>query len=176
MIYRQLLSGRGILASVAALSLSASVALGQGTLAGRVTAQATDGLPEARVLVVGTSLVGTTGADGRYTIRNVPAGAWVVRVLRVGYQEQKKSVTMESGQTVTVDFTLEQAIVQLNALVATATGEQRRVELGNSVSSIDAASRAQAAPTTSMATLLVAQAPGVQVLPGNETGTGCEIS
>ncbi|HEY7395692.1 MAG TPA: SusC/RagA family TonB-linked outer membrane protein [Gemmatimonadaceae bacterium] len=175
MIYRQSLSGGGVLACVAALSLSASIALAQGTIAGRVTARATDALPEVRVLVVGTSLLGTTGADGRYTIRNVPAGTWVVRVLRVGYQEQKKSVTMTSGQTETVDFTLEPAIVQLNALVTTATGEQRRVELGNSVSSIDAASRAQAAPTTSMATLLVAQAPGVQVLPGNETGTGSRI-
>src|SRR5262249_6213212 len=153
MIYRQSLSGRGILASVAMLSLSASMAFAQGTLAGRVTAQAIDGLPEARVLVVGTSLFGTTGADGRYTIRNVPAGPWVVRVLRVGYQEQKNPGTMTPGETVTVDFTLEQAVVQLNALVATATGEQRRVELGNSVSSIDAASRAQAAPMTSMATL-----------------------
>src|SRR4029078_3272361 len=65
--------------------------------------------------------------------------------------------------------------VRLSELVPTATGEQRRVELGNAVSTISASSRAQESPTTSMATLLVAQAPGVQVLPGNETGTGARI-
>jgi TonB-linked SusC/RagA family outer membrane protein len=167
---------RGLLpVPVTLLLLPASMALGQGAISGRVTARASDALPDARVMVVGTSLVGTTGPDGRYAIRNVPAGAWVVRVLRVGYQEQKKSVTMTSEQNISVDFTLETAVVQLNALVTTATGEQRRVELGNAVASIDAASRAQSAPTTNVATLLVAQAPGVQVLPGNETGTGSRI-
>src|SRR6185295_3040507 len=142
----------------------------------RVTAQGSgEPLPESRITVVGTSLVGSTGADGRYTIRNIPAGAWVVRVLRVAYQEQKKSATLTTGQNVVLDFTLEPAIVKLAEVVTTATGEQRRVELGNSVSSIDVASRARTAPTTNMASLLVAQAPGVQVLPGNVTGTGSRI-
>src|SRR5262249_61194510 len=73
------------------------------------------------------------------------------------------------------DFALNRAVVKLAEVITTATGEQRRVELGNSVSTLDAATRAQAAPMTNMATLLVGQAPGVQVLPGNETGTGSRI-
>ena len=95
-----------------------------------------------------------------------------MRVLRVGYQEQKKSATVAPGQSATLDFTLETAIVKLNEIVTTATGEQRRVELGNSVSSIDAASRAHASPTTNMASMLVGQAPGVQVLPGRRLDLG----
>ena len=177
MNFGQRLPRRGImLGPVGFLLFSASTAIAQGTIAGRVTARGTsEPLPESRVAVVGTNLVGLTAADGRYSIRNVPAGAWVVRVLRVGYQEQKKSVTMTTGQNATLDFTLEPAVVKLTEVVTTATGEQRRVELGNDVSTIDASARTQAAPTTSMATLLVAQAPGVQVLPGNETGTGARI-
>ena len=177
MTIAQPLPRRGImLAPLALLLVSISSALAQGTISGRVTAQQSgEPLPESRIAVVGTSLVGSTGADGRYVIRNVPTGAWVVRVLRVGYQEQKKSVTMTSGQNGTLDFGLEAAIVKLTEVVTTATGEQRRVELGNSVSSIDVSARAQSAPATSMATMLVAQAPGVQVLPGNETGTGARI-
>jgi TonB-linked SusC/RagA family outer membrane protein len=165
-----------MLAPAAMLLVSISSAFAQGTVSGRVIAQQSgEPLPESRIAVVGTSLVGSTGADGRYVIRNVPSGAWVVRVLRVGYQEQKKSVTMTSGQNATLDFGLEAAIVKLTEVVTTATGEQRRVELGNSVSTIDVSARAQTAPATSMATMLVAQAPGVQVLPGNETGTGARI-
>ena len=173
----RLLPRRGImLASAPILFIAISGAVAQGTVSGRVTAQGSgEPLPESRVAVVGTNLVGLTTGDGRYSIRNVPAGAWTVRVLRVGYQEQKKSVTMTSGQNATLDFVLEQAVVQLSEVVTTATGEQRRVELGNAVSTIDASGRAKTAPTTSMATLLVAQAPGVQVLPGNETGTGARI-
>jgi TonB-linked SusC/RagA family outer membrane protein len=166
----------GIVLAAALLLLAASTAFAQGTISGRVTAQqGGEPLPESRIAVVGTSLVSATGADGRYVIRNVPTGSWVVRVLRVGYQEQKKSVTMTTGQNATLDFALEAAIVKLTEVVTTATGEQRRVELGNSVSTINVSSRAQTAPTTNMATMLVAQAPGVQVLPGNETGTGARV-
>jgi hypothetical protein len=39
-------------------------------------------------VLVGTSLFATAAQDGRYAIRNVPAGSYTVRVLRVGYEEQ----------------------------------------------------------------------------------------
>src|SRR5262245_49898218 len=102
----------------------------QGSIAGRVTAAVSDaGLPDARVMVVGTSLVATTNAEGRYTLRNVPAGVFDVRVLRVGYQEQKKSITVAAA-AVTLDFSMTEAVIKLQEVVTTATGEQRRVEIG----------------------------------------------
>ena len=53
----------------------------QSVIAGRVTGQGTgEPIPEARVILVGTSLFTTTNADGRYTIRNVPAGTSKVYV------------------------------------------------------------------------------------------------
>jgi TonB-linked SusC/RagA family outer membrane protein len=165
-----------MIGSVALLVVTAAMAAAQGTVVGRVTATGTSQpLPDTRVVIVGTSLVGSTGADGRYTIRNVPNGTYDVRVLRVGYLEQKKPATITNGSSATVDFVLEAAIVKLTEIVTTATGEQRRVELGNSVSTIDAATRAQTVATPNMASMLVAQAPGVQVLPGNTTGTGARI-
>lgn len=167
---------RALVPVAGALVLFAGHAVAQGSIAGRVSARETGTpLPETRVLVVGTSLVASTGADGRYTLRAVPAGTWDVRVLRVGYEEQKQSVSVTNGGTATADFVMTTAVVKLTEIVTTATGEQRRVELGNSVSTIDVASRAQSAPTTSMATMLVGQAPGVQVMPGNTTGTGARI-
>jgi TonB-linked SusC/RagA family outer membrane protein len=148
----------------------------QTTVAGRVTAKENDQpLAEARVIVVGTSLFTITNADGRYSLRGVPAGTAEVRVLRVGYAEQKKPVTVAAGQATTLDFVLSQTVVQLQAVVTTATGEQRRVELGNAVSSIDVAKKIEEAPIRNMGDVLVAKAPGVQVLPANMTGGGSRV-
>ena len=148
----------------------------QGTITGRVSAQGTnEPLPEARVVLVGTSLSATTGPDGRYTIRNTPTGSAEVRVLRVGYQEQKKPVIIGPSETVTVDFTMANVVVQLQQIVTTATGEQRRVELGNAVSTVNASELAQTAPIATVADLITARSPGVQVLPGNMTGTGARV-
>lgn len=168
---------RALLAASALVTFASQVALAQGaTISGKVAAQGSgEVLPESRVIVVGTSLFTSTGADGRYTLRNVPAGTYDLRVLRVGYTEQKKSVTVTAGQALTVDFDMAAAIIRLAEVVTTATGEQRRVELGNSVTSVNVTERTATAPVTDVASLLVAQSPGVQVMPGNATGVGARI-
>src|SRR5687768_14182761 len=69
------------------------------TISGRVTAAETgQPLSDSRVYVVGTTLIASTNAEGRYTIRGVPSGPASVRVIRVGYSEQKKPVTVTAGQ------------------------------------------------------------------------------
>jgi TonB-linked SusC/RagA family outer membrane protein len=145
----------------------------QGTVTGQVTtAETNEPLSDARVMVVNTSLIVPTGADGRYTIRNAPTGNIEVRVLRVGYQEQKKAVAVSAGASVTVNFQMKQAIVQLQEIVTTATGDQRRVEIGNAVSTLgDVNQKVETTPITNIGDLLVAKAPGVVVLPGAMTGS-----
>src|SRR2546423_1928353 len=142
----------------------------------RVTAEGSgEPLPETRVIVIGTTLFASTNGTGQYTIRGVPAGTFDIRVLRVGYAEQKKPITVSAGQTSVLDFVMTPVVVKLQEVVTTATGEQRRVELGNNVANVDAATRVQTAPVTDVASLLVGQAAGVQVMPGNTTGTGARI-
>ena len=51
-------------------------------------------------------------------------------MLRVGFRPQKKQVTVTAGAVVTADFEMSASIVQLDEIVTTATGQQRRVELG----------------------------------------------
>jgi TonB-linked SusC/RagA family outer membrane protein len=163
-------------ASVALLVLP-SIALAQGAVSGRVTVQGSDApLANARVLVVNTTLGTTTGADGRYTLRGVPVGAADVRVLRVGYQELKKSVAVTANESATLDFALQQAVVQLQEVVSTATGEQRRVELGHSVTTLgDVGKKVQELPINSVGDLLTARAPGVSVLGQGATGSAPTI-
>ncbi len=124
-------------ASAALLTTAAAVASAQGTLTGTVTTQP-GGTPlqEARILILGTSRVGSSGPDGKYSIPGVPAGTAEIRVIRVGYQEQKKSVRILDGQKAVLDFAMSTTVVQLQEVVTTATGEQRRVEVGNAVENL----------------------------------------
>lgn len=148
----------------------------QGTITGRVTAQESgEALGDVRVILVGTAVFSVTNADGRYTLRGAPAGNGEVRVLRVGYQETKKPVTITGGQSVTLDFVLLKAVIQLQEVVTTATGDTRKVELGNAVATIDVGKRIDDAPIKNMGDLLTAVAPGVQVLPANMTGGGSRV-
>jgi hypothetical protein len=154
--------------SVAGLSIFAAAPLAaQGaTVQGRITETASgQPIQEARVIVLGTSLFTTSGQDGKYTVRNVPPGTAEIRVIRVGFTEQKKSVRTIAGETATLDFAMTQSVVQLEEVVTTATGQQRRTELGNSVTNLDANKLLANSPVMNMGDLLVAKAPGVQVLP-----------
>ncbi|MBK6844932.1 MAG: SusC/RagA family TonB-linked outer membrane protein [Gemmatimonadetes bacterium] len=133
-------------------------------------------LSDVRVIVLGTSVFTVTNAQGNFTLRGLPAGSYEVRVLRVGYQEQKKSVAVTaSGPAVTLNFAMVRTVVQLQAVVTTATGEQRRVELGNSVATIDAAKTVESGSVKNMGDLLVAKAAGVQILPSNMTAGGSRV-
>ena len=145
----------------------------QGTVTGRVTAAGTtEPLADSRVMLVGTSIAATTTADGHYTLTRVPAGQASVRVIRVGYQEQKQPVTVVAGQTTTLDFTMTRAVVQLEQIVTTATGAQRRVELGNAVSTLgNVSEKVATTATSSIGQLMVGKSPGVVVLPGAMTGS-----
>jgi TonB-linked SusC/RagA family outer membrane protein len=142
----------------------------QGTVTGRVTGSGQP-LAEARVLVIGTTIFGTTSEDGRFTLRNVPAGSTQLQVLRVGFQSQKKTVTVAATGNTTADFELPVAVAQLQEVVTTATGQQRRVELGNSVSTLgDVGKRVEEVPTHNLTDLMIAKSPGVTLLPGTELG------
>jgi len=161
---------------LAAVALPTAAVHAQGTITGRVTGGGGEALADARVMGVSSTLAARTNADGKYTLTNVPAGPIELRVLRVGYREQKKMVTVTSGQSVTLDFLLAPAVVQLEDVVTTATGEQRRVEIGNAVTTLgDVTKKVETQPVTNVGDLLVAKAPGVIVLPGVMTGAAPTI-
>ncbi len=162
------------------LILSAPLARAQqsvgGTLAVKVTdAASTRPIEAARVYLVGTSIASATGPDGKLTLRGIPAGEQTVRVLRVGYSEQTKKITVAVGQTLNLDIAMTVAAINLQPVVTTATGEQRRVEIGNATANIDAAKVLEVAPVGSLSDLLNSRAPGVTVTTGSQTGVGSRI-
>jgi hypothetical protein len=149
---------RSALASLSLVALPAIVAA-QATVSGTITGQNQQPISEARVLVIGTSLYTVSGPDGKYTLRNVPVGTADVRVLRVGFQEVKRSVKTTAGQTSTLDIVMSPTVVQIQEVVVTATGEQRRIELGNATTNLNADKIVANSPVASMGDLLVARHP-----------------
>lgn len=148
----------------------------QGTITGRVTDRGTTRpVEQVQVAVVGTTLGALTNADGAFTIRGVPAGTYSLRALRVGYSEQRQSVIVVAGQPAVTNFTMESVPVSLAPVVTTATGEQRRVEIGNAVSTVNVADLTQNAPVTNISDVLNARAPGVVVATGPQTGVGSRV-
>jgi TonB-linked SusC/RagA family outer membrane protein len=161
---------RSILAVLVAVAAPAMAHGQQATVRGRVTSTAGEPLVDARVQVISTSVSVSTNSEGRYTLRGAP-GVMEIRVLRVGYVEQKKSVTIAPGETGDLDFVMTPAIVKLQEIITTATGETRRVEIGNAISTLgNVTQNVEQTPIVNMADLMVAKAPGVVVLPGAMTG------
>ena len=170
---------RSVLSTAALGALASGVAGAQeqqGTITGRITdASTTEPIASAQVSVVGTAIGAGTNSEGRYTIRGVRPGTVELRVLRVGYSEQKRSVTVAPGQATTVDFAMTAAPIALAPVVTTATGEQRRVELGNSIGNVDAVKLTEEKPITNIGDLLASRVAGVTVTPGVQTGAGIRI-
>jgi TonB-dependent SusC/RagA subfamily outer membrane receptor len=132
-------------------------------------------IAQAQVQIVGTTLGGLTGADGRAVVQGISPAVHQVRVLRVGYAEQKKQVTIVANEQATVDVALGAVAVSLAPVVTTATGEQRRVEIGNSVAQIDAAKVVNESPVRSVDDLINSRTAGVAVQTGTQTGTGSRV-
>lgn len=173
---------RRILVGVSALVLAVVQSAGaQGTTAaeisGRVTTQdGSEPIPEAQVVIVGSSRGTRTDAEGTYRIVNVQPGQLQLRAMRIGYAAQTRTITVGGGERVTADFALVPSATTLDVVTATATGEtQRKRENGTNVSTITVDSVQKAAVQT-FAQLVNGRAAGVSVLQSTgTTGMGARV-
>ncbi|MEZ4588775.1 MAG: SusC/RagA family TonB-linked outer membrane protein [Gemmatimonadales bacterium] len=168
--------GRLGLAVLVAALLATPAWAQTGTITGRVTGTGVGGGPleAARLIVVGTNITTTTNRDGAFTLRAVPAGQHQVRVTRLGFTSKSSPVTVASGQTATIDFVLDPAPFTLEEITTTASGEQRKLESGNTVHTIQVNTLVETAPVKDLSQILLGRAPGVQVLPSTGTTGGSQ--
>jgi len=147
-----------------------------GAIAGRITdANTGQPIPAAQVIVVGTNLGTQTSSEGVYTLRGVAPGTVTIRVMTIGYAEQSRQISVIAGETATADFSMQPVAIALAPVVITATGEQRRTEVGNSIGRVNASEVVQSKPIANVADLLTARTPGVMVFPGTQTGAGVRV-
>ncbi len=154
-----------------------SVQAQQGSITGKVTDQGNgQGLVGARVQATGTNYFAISNQQGQYTIRGVNAGNYSLRVVMLGYASTQKTATVSAGQPATVDWALKAVPYTLEEIVTTATGEQLKRELGNSVSRIEAAQLVDAAPVTSLTEVLNGRVAGVVAIANDGiVGSGSRI-
>ncbi len=147
-----------------------------GTVSGRIT-DSTSGAPvaQARVLVTGTTIGTFTADNGTFVLRQVPVGSTSLSIARVGYEARQVTATVTEGGTTTLNVELKQAAFSLAAVVSTATGQQRKIELANATATINVADDIAEAPVANLGQLLSGRAAGVQVVSTGETGGGSRI-
>ncbi len=168
----RMLAVLGVLLAVVAMPARAQ----QGAVTGRVTDQSTQqALVGARVTLVGTVLATETNAEGRFTLR-APLGPATLRVNALGYAAATREVTIAAGQPVSVDVALELVSrYRLDEIVVTATGQQERREIANSISRVEAGELVPIAPIQNMNDLISARVPGVEVLASPMLGGGARV-
>jgi hypothetical protein len=152
-------------------------AQGSGSITGQVLDRTTRApLTNVLVTVNGTTLSSVTNQQGRYVIQNVPSGTHELRVSMLGYGRASQSVNVNAGGSATADFQLDVSALELEGIVVTATGqEQRKREIGNTVTNINAADM-DLAPVQSLTNLLQGRAPGVVIQPtSGSLGTGARV-
>ena len=135
-----------------------------------------DPLAGAQVLIENTNFGQVTDPGGRFVIPNIPAGTHTLRAVLTGYGPVAQQFTVPAGGTAEVNFGLSISAIALDGIVVTATGEQRRRELGNAVENIAAAAIREVAPVHNLSDLLQGRSAGVQVLSSAGTsGVGSRI-
>jgi TonB-dependent starch-binding outer membrane protein SusC len=156
-------------------AIQAQQATGVGIVEGTVSEQGT-GRPVdgAQVRLTSVAIGGLTNPAGHFRLLNVPAGQVEVRVRQVGYTPVNKTVTVTAGRTTTVDFSITQSALQLQAVVTTGTAGATEVKkLGNTVATIDPP---KMAPINTPSELISGREPGVVGLPTSGlAGEGARI-
>ena len=129
-----------VLALMLTLLVSAE-ASAQRRVTGRVTATTGEPVQAASVNVQGTTIGAYTGEDGRYTLNNVPAGAQVLVVRRIGYRRVTQPLQATSDQ---LDIRLEKDVLQLETQVI--TGTTTTVSSANAANAVAVGQRRPAQP------------------------------
>jgi hypothetical protein len=129
--------------------------------AGQVTARNTD---------MGVTRVATSNADGFYSLSGLRPGAYAVEVRRIGLSPQTRTITVQIGQTLDLNFDLAATATQLVGVVVTATTvETKTSEVATNVTQ----AQINDLPSSSRNILdLAALAPSVRVTPDRIDGTG----
>jgi len=98
------------------------LAQGKGTLRGTITDNSNnDPLIGANILINGTTLGTSTDLDGKYSIKNIPAGTYSVTVSYISYKTMTVSnVLVSADKPVTLSLSLEPAFTEIEEVVVTA--------------------------------------------------------
>ena len=124
-------------------------------------------LPGANVRVEGAQKGASTQSDGTYELSALTPGEQTLVASFVGYETARKTVTLEPGQTATVDFALASSDIGLEEMVVTALGVSREERsLGYSVERVSGSDLAESREANVMNSLS-GRVAGLDVISGS---------
>jgi TonB-linked SusC/RagA family outer membrane protein len=147
---------------------------------GRITgiiSDSTAGFPVSgvNIAVVGSTLGGVSGDNGRYTINGVPPGTYAVEARRLGYAPvRREGIVVTGGQATTLDFKVQSAALHLQETVVTGvvdptSGTKVPFTVGR-VTKED-----MPVPPTNAVTAIQGKIAGVAMVPPAQPGDGISI-
>ncbi|MDX1618155.1 MAG: TonB-dependent receptor [Balneolaceae bacterium] len=98
-----------------------------GTVEGTVTSE---GAPVAGANVGFESIQkgGSTDLDGRFAIREIPAGSYILRISAVGFETWTKPVEIRAGKNIRLEVELRSSVLELGQVVVTGTMKETFVK------------------------------------------------
>ncbi len=153
---------------LACILLPATLAYGQGKIAGRILDQATnESLIGVNIVLEETGQGTVSDADGNYIIVNVRPGAYTLVFSYVGYQTQKiTDVRVSTGQTTRYNLNMQEQVLEGEEIIVQAERPLIQKDLTASRKTV-VAEEIDALPVEGFFGVLVTQA-GVNQGPGGE--------
>jgi TonB-dependent receptor len=151
------------------LSCPPSFAQKTAVLSGAIRdAQNGDALPGANILLVGTGMGSTSDVSGKYSIRNIHAGTYTVRVTYVGYKTITRPISLADDADVHQDFKLTAVALEGETVVVTAQASGQNEAINRQLASMPvmnavSAARIQELPDANAAES-VGRLPGVSII------------
>ena len=161
-------------ATLLALAATAAAQTTTGTIRGYLRGEAGNGVEAGQITArnadMGVTRTATTNTDGFYSLSGLRPGTYAVEARRIGFSPQTRTITVQIGQTLDVNFSLASTATQLAGVVVTATTvETKTSEVATNVTQ----SQINDLPSSSRNILdLAILAPSVRVTPDRIDGTG----
>jgi len=156
-----------------AVSLVQPARAQEASIRGRVT-DSTSHSPLAGVQVTFGKKSALSVTDGRFVLTGVAPGTDTLKVRMLGYAPLTRVVTVSSGQTLNLDFSLTAQAVSLSEIVVTGYGQQSAGNITGAVTQVSTEEFNQGR-VINPAQLIATKVPGVQVVDNNEPGGGITI-
>jgi len=121
------------------ISFSQSQDTLKGEIVGTVLDKSTQQpLPSVNVLIIGTGMGSVTDADGRFMIKNIPVGTYLLKASLVGYQTVVKTdIVVATGHKTQVMFALSEAVVNMDEVTVKANYFHKELDVVTSVHSLN---------------------------------------
>lgn len=144
----------------------------QGTIKGTVINTEGEQLIGANVLVIGTTQGTSTDIDGNYSLR-ISAGTYEVSISYIGYQVATETVTVNTGETISQDFTLSEG-ASLGAEVVV-SGSRKPEKITESPATIETIFSREIEQYSGNPAELLARQKGVDYFRAGVSGVGINI-